>query len=215
MQPLPYCGVRQDWCHHNEPRPPRSVACRAQVVRWSQALDYHPAHGRWERLQVVHCASCSWEPPVLGWEAREAAVEAYCGALPSAARERSAAAGSAPARPDRSSSDGLKAMQRALRQPGSAAVQAAVLPSVQRSSPDEHAAQRAMPRDTAGGDSSAARTAQTLVSPQQLVQADGTAAAATVQVLQQTRPPAGLGFEGLSLCLFKRVPRGETAFRRN
>ncbi len=159
------------------------LLCRAQFVKWAQTYDY-PVHGRWERLQLVHCSSCGWEPPVLGWAAREAAVAAYCDALHNAARQctqaaASTAAASSPADLTHASTDG---------------------PSQQSSAPCSPQA----------GGLPYARPAK--ASEDQQRSEDGTAAAPAAS---RQPVPGRPGFGGLSLCLFRRVAKGETVFRRD
>ena len=157
---------------------------RAQLVKWAQAYNY-PVHGRWERLQLVRCSSCGWEPPVLGWAAREAAVAAYCDALHNAARQRAhattpAGAGASPSAVlTHSSADG------SAQQPSA------------RDSLEAVAVPHAKPAKASEG--------------QQSSDTGLGAAPAAVRQPLTGRP----GFEGLSLCLFERVAKGETVFRRD
>ena len=157
------------------------LPCRAQFVKWAQTYN-HPVHGRWERLQLVRCSSCGWDPPVLGWAAREAAVEAYCDALHAATRRRAqvaARAASTSALVTHGPAHGSAGQDGAPRSP-----QAGVVPDASPMEP----------------------------STAQQGSADGLAAAPAPA--RQSLPSIP-GFEGLSLCLFRRVAKGETVLRRD
>ena len=174
-------------------------------MKWSQTLD-HPVDGRWERLRTVRSHSCGWEHPVLGWPAREAAVNGYCGVLHGAARRRAAATGATPLSAGRYWANGPDAVQHAVGSPGTAGAPAG-------SSSDGVAAQQLTSRMTRQTSAMAARVADISVAPPPLQQGDGLAAGPVPQSRDQ-HSLAGPGFQGLSLCLFKRMPRGETLFRR-
>ena len=181
-------------------------------MKWAQTLDYPDVNGVWERMRVVRCSNCSWDPPVLGWAAREAAVEAYCGALQRAARQRLAAARGTPlpAAP-RPSHDGRQ-LRSAARQPDAAA--AARSPPKECCPNTGTAAQQAMLRNNRRPNSLAAEATQPLSSPQQGKQASDVGAASMAAGTEGEQLPARPGFEGLSLCLFRRMPKSEAVFRR-
>jgi len=184
-------------------------------VKWAQTLE-PGGHERWERLRTVRCFACSWVPPILAWPAREAAVNAYCDALQGAAKQRSVTAGTAPASavPPRPR-DGLVNPPSPARQPrpGAAAGMSAS-PSGGRGALHGHAVQEALLRDARQADRTAAGSARPVARSQHGDVLDGLAADPAASGAQQERTSAGPGFEGLSLCLFKRMPKGETVFSR-
>ena len=160
------------------------LPCRTQFAKWAQTLDY-PVQGCWERLQLVRLCSCGWDPPVLGWRAREAAVEAYCAALQKTAKRRA---------------------QAAAAVAGTAASTSA---SAMQTSVPATAAQTGVPRMPQAGNAPAARSVKASTGQQRSEDGAATASFAMPQLL-----PGNPGFEGLSLCLFRRVSKGETVFRR-
>jgi len=194
-----------------------SPVCRAQFVKWAQTLE-PGGQERWERLRTVRCFSCSWDPPILGWPAREAAVTAYCDALQGAAKRQPTTAGTAPATaaPSRPR-DGLSNSQSPGRQPRPAAAAAAGMsasPSGGRGPLHGHAVQEAMHRDARQAERTTAGSARSVGRSQHGDVLDGLAADPAASGAKQERTSAGPGFAGLSLCLYKRMPKGETIFRR-